>query len=169
MTTQKISQRGARGIQSLIFLASFILSALLALGSLSVTRVINTRAKLPPGGQALLPYFLSAQGLMTLVPLDLLLGAYACSVILVVFTLRILADAQLVAEENPERARALAGKSEKYIEWALNLLVFFIVFEFATVLTLFHVLFGDDYWPGIGICLAIAFVSKSAMRRITKV
>ena len=134
-----------------------------------MTRVLNARSKLPPGGQALLSYFLSAQGFLTLVPLDMLLVAYACSVVLVVFTLRILADAQLVAEENPERAQSLAGKAEKYIEWALNLLVFFIVFEFATVLTLFHALFGDDYWPGIAICFVIAFMARSAMRRITKI
>ena len=165
----KISQRGTRGIQSLIFLASFILSALLGLGSLSVSRVLDVRSKLPPGGSALLPYFLSTQGFLTLLPLDILLVAYACSVILVVFTLRILAEAQLAIEENPTHAQELAEKAEKHIELALNTLVFFIVFEFATVLTSLHILFEEDYWPVIGICLVVALASRSLMRRMTHI
>jgi len=167
ITTGKFSRRGTRGIQSLIFLASFILSAFLALASISVTRILDLRAKIPTN--ELLPFYVSAQGLLTFVPLDLLVLGYTFFVILVIITLRILADAQLATEDNLEHAQALADKAEKYIEWALNGLVFFIAFEFSSALTSLHILIGDNYWVAIAICVLVALIARSIMHRITHI
>ena len=163
----KFSQRGARGIQSLIFLASFILSAFLGLGSLSVSRAIAFRAKVD--SQSLWSYYISRQGLMTLVPLDLILLAYTTFVTLIVITLRVLVEAQLSVEENSERAQTLAGKAEKYIEIALYGLVFFIVFEFTSALTLLQSLIQDDVWPGIGICLITTLTVRLVIRKVAHI
>lgn len=165
VTTGKFSLRGTRGISSLIFLASFILSALLGLASISVSRVLDLRAKIPPN--ELLSYYVSVQGLLTLVPLDLLLLGYTFFVILVIITLRILADAQISAEEKPEQAQRLADKAEKYIERALNGLVFFIAFEFLSALTSLHILIEDNYWFAIAICLIVALIGRHIMHRMT--
>ncbi len=164
--TGKFSRRGTRGISSLIFLASFILSAFLALASISVTRVLGLRAKIPTN--ELLPYYVSTQGLLTFVPLDLMLLGYTFFVILVIITLRILADAQIATDDNPEHAQALAGKAEKYIEWALNGLVFFIAFEFSSALTSLHILIADNYWVEIAICVLVALIARSIMHRMTR-
>ena len=165
----KISQRGARGIQSLIFLASFILSAFLGLGSLSVSRVLAFRAKLPADGQSLWSYYVSPHGLMTLVPLDLIILAYTTFVTLVVITLRVLVEAQLSVEENPERAQTLAAKAEKYIEMALYGVVFFIILEFSTALTSLSILVQDNVWPGIGICVIATLTVRLVMRRVAHI
>jgi hypothetical protein len=164
-----ISQRGAQGVQSLIFLASFILSAFLGLASLSVSRLLGLREKLPAAGQSLSSYYVSIQGLLTLVPLDLILIIYTVFVILVVITLRVLVEAQLVVKEDPERAQALAGKAEKYIESALYGIVFFITFEFTTALTSLHALFDDNVWPGIGICVITTLTARAVMRRVAHI
>ena len=165
----KISQRGARGIQSLIFLASFILSAFLGLASLSVNRILRLRETLAAAGQLLSSYYVGIQGLLTLVPLDLMLLVYTAFVILVVVTLRILVEAQLSVEENPERAQALARKAEKHIESALNGVVFFITFEFTSALTSLHMLFGDNVWPEIGIYVIVTLTARAVMRRIAHI
>ena len=167
ITTGKFSRRGTRGIQSLIFLASFILSAFLALASISVTRILDLRAKIP--ANELSSYYVSSQGLLTFVPLDLLVLGYTFFVILVIITLRILADAQIAAEDSPEHAQALADRAEKYIEWALNGLVFFIAFEFSSALTALHILIEDNYWVAIAICILIALIARSIMHRITHI
>ena len=166
-TTGNFSRRGTRGISSLIFLASFILSAFLALASISVTRILGLRAKIPQN--ELLPYYVSPQGLLTFVPLDLLVLGYTFFVILVIITLRILADAQISAEDSPEHAQALAGKAEKYIEWALNGLVFFIAFEFSSALTSLHILIEDNYWAAIAICVVVALITRSIMHQMTHI
>lgn len=165
----KISQRGAQGIQSLIFLASFILSALLGLASLSVSRLMGLREKLPAPGQSLSSYYVSIQGLLTLFPLDLVLLVYTAFVILVVLTLRVLVEAQLAVNENPERAQTLAAKAEKYIEIALSGVVFFISFEFTTALTSLHTLAGDNVWPIIGICVITTLTARVVMRRVANI
>jgi hypothetical protein len=95
----------------LIFLASFILSAFLGLGSLSVSRALAFRAKVD--AQSLWSYYVSVHGLLTLVPLDLIIVAYTTFVTLVVITLRVLVEAQLSVEEKPERAQTLTAKAEK--------------------------------------------------------
>jgi hypothetical protein len=166
-TTGKFSRKGTRGISSLIFLASFILSAFLALASISVTRILDLRTKIPQN--ELLPYYISAQGLLTFVPLDVLVLGYTFFVILVIITLRILADAQIAAEDNPEHAQTLADKAERYIEGALNGLVFFIVFEFSSALTSLHILVQDNYWVAIAISILVALIARSIMHRITDV
>ncbi|MGA2784826.1 MAG: hypothetical protein ABSF09_09040 [Candidatus Bathyarchaeia archaeon] len=165
----KISQRGARGIQSLIFLASFILSAFLGLGSLSVSRVVAFRAKLQADGQSLWSFYVSVHGMLTLVPLDLMLLVYTSFVILVVVTLRVLVEAQLSIEENPERAQALAGKAERYIESALYGVVFFIIFEFTTALTSLQILVQDNVWPGIGICIIATLSTRLVIRKVAHI
>src|SRR5208337_2529372 len=165
--TGKFSRRGTRGVSSLIFLASFILSAFLALASISVTRILNLRAKIPQN--ELLANYVSAQGLLTYVPLDLLMLGYTFFVILVIITLRILADAQIATEDNPEHAQALANRAEKYIEWALNGLVFFIAFEFSSALTSLHILIEDNYWVAIAICILVALIARSIMHRMTHI
>ncbi len=165
----KISKRGARGIQSLIFVASFILSALLALGNLSVGRVLGMRAKLIASNQPLLPYYLSLQGLQTLVPLDLFLILYTASAILVVITLRVLAEAQLTVDEKPEHAQALAVKAGKYIEWALNGVVFFMALEFSSTLTSFYIIFQDNYWAAIMLCAGVALCARYLMHKVANI
>ena len=167
-SSKKISQRGTHGIQSLIFLASFILSALLGLGSLSVSRAVSVQSKFV-GSESLSNYYFSLEGFLTLVPLDLLLVAYACSIILVVFTLRILAEAQLLAEEDSDRARSLSERAEKYIEWALNALVFFVTLEFSSILAWMHIFFATDLWPVIAMCLSVALMARVIMRKKTNV
>jgi len=161
-----ISKKGARGVGSLIFVASFLLSALLALGSMSVSRIYGTRTRLLASGQPLLPYYLSVRGFLTLLPLDILLLAYTVCVILVVITLRILAQAQLTAEENPQHAQKLAAKAEKYIERTLNGVVFFMAFEFLTTLNSVYILFEDNFWPAIALCAAIAYFARYLMHRV---
>jgi hypothetical protein len=166
-TTGKFSRKGTRGIQSLIFLASFILSAFLALATLTVNRIVGLRAQLPPN--ELSSVYASVQGMLTFVPLDLMMLGYTFFVILVIVTLRILAEAQIAGDENLQQAQELAGKAEKYIEWALNGLVFFIAFEFSSALTWLHILADDNVWPAIAICILVALIARSVMHRITHI
>jgi hypothetical protein len=168
MATGKFAQRGTRGISSLIFLASFILSAFLALGTLTTNRALGLRASLP-GGQGLLQYYVSGEGLLTLVPLDCMLLIYTFFIILDIVTLRVLAEAQIAAEENPEHAQELAGKAEKYIDWALSGLVFFITVEFSSALSSLHILIVDNFWILLVISAKVAVIVRSIMHRITQV
>jgi hypothetical protein len=168
-TTGKFAQKGTRGISSLIFLASFILSAFLALGTLTTNRALGLRASIP-GGQGLLQFYVSGQGLLTLVPLDLILLIYTFFIILDIVTLRVLAEAQIAAEENPEHAQRLAGKAEKYIDWALSGLVFFITVEFSSALSSLHILIeGDNFWVLSAISVIVAMIARSIMHRLTDV
>jgi len=133
---------------------------------MSVSRVLGMRAKITASGQSLLTYYLSPRGFLTLFPTDLLLLAYTACVILVVITLRVLADAQLTVEENPEHAQKLAAKAERYIEWALNSVVFFMAVEFSSTLTSVFVIFEDNVWPAIAICGGVALCARYVMRKV---
>jgi hypothetical protein len=72
-------------------------------------------------------------------------------------------------EENLEHAELLAGKAEKYIEYALSGLVFFIAFEFSSGLSSLHILLDDDVWFGIAISVSAALIARYGIRKITHI
>lgn len=127
------------------------------------------RAKLLAAGQPLLQTYFSDQGFTTLLPLDLILVMYTVSIILMVVTLRVLAEAQLSVEENPERGQTLAAKAEKYIEWVLNAVVFFMALEYLSTLTSFYMIFQDSYWAAMVLCVIVALCARYVMRKVLKI
>jgi len=150
---------GKRTIQVLVFAAGLLIGPLLALGSTSIGRVNDYRpiwekaADLPPLDlfaprnfatmQAYLKYYFSPEGLVTLIPLDIVLIIYIGSVLLAIITIKLLAEAQLA--EDPNRVDALVLRADKYLGWILSLLIFFMILEYSTSVEFIQILTSGNF------------------------
>ena len=171
---------GKRTIQVLVFAAGLLIGPLLALGSTTIGRINDYRpvwekaAGLPPldlfaprdlaTTQAYLKYYFSPAGLVTLVPLDMILVIYIGSVLLSIVTIKILAEAQLA--EDPNRVDALVLRADKYLGWILSLLVFFMIFEYGSSVELLQILSSGNFLIFIAVGLASTAVVSYYIRRV---
>jgi len=171
---------GKRTIQVLVFAAGLLIAPLLALGSTTIGRINDYRplwekaAGLPAldlfaprdltTTQAYLKYYFSPPGLVTLIPLDIILVIYIGSVLLSIVTIKILAEAQLA--EDPNRVDALVLRADKYLGWILSLLVFFMIFEYGSSVELLQILSCGNFLIFIAVGLAATVVVSYYIRRV---
>jgi hypothetical protein len=171
---------GKRTIQVLVFAAGLLIGPLLALGSTTISRINDYRpiwekaAGLPPLDlfaprnaatmQTYLKYYFSPAGLVTLIPLDIILVIYIGSVLLAIVTIKILAEAQLA--EDPNRVDALVLRADNYLGWILSLLVFFMIFEYGTSVELIQILSSGNFLIFITVGLAATVVVSYYIRRV---
>jgi hypothetical protein len=180
-TPQLTSHPGRRSIQVLIFAAGLLISPLLALGSTTISRISNVRPLyekgLPPLNlfatkdptilKAYLDRYFSLQGLVTIVPLDLMILLYITSVMIAIITIKVLAEAQLT--DNPEHADALILKADKYLGWILSLLIFFMIMEYGSALEFLQILSSGNFLILLAIAAVATFiVSRFMTNAITK-
>ena len=180
-TPQLTTHPGRRSIQVLIFAAGLLISPLLALGSTTISRIIAVKpqwdrglppedmftAKDPATLKAYLDYYFSLRGLVTVVPLDLMLLLYIASVMIAIITIKILAEAQLT--DDPQRADALILKADKYLGWILSLLIFFMLMEYGSALEFVQILASGNFLILLAIvAAATCVVSRFMTNAITK-
>ena len=171
---------GKRTIQVLIFASGLLIGPLLALGGSTIGRINDYRsvwgkaAGLPPENlfglrdlatmQAYLKYYFSSDGLVTLIPLDIVMMIYIGSVLLAIVTIKILAEAQLA--EDPNRVDALVLRADKYLGWILSLLLFFMILEYGTEVEFLRILLSGNFLIFIILDLAATFAVSYYMRRV---
>ena len=125
-------------------------------------------AKEPTIMRAYIDAYFSFRGLLTVVPLDLVLLLYIASVMIAIVTIKILAEAQLA--EDPGRADALILKADKYLAWILSLLVFFMIFEYSSALEFMQLLSSGNLLILLALdAIAALVVSRFLQRAITTV
>ena len=158
-------------IQSLIFIAGFIFSSLLLVGSLSLGRIVAANLRIVANyNETQVSRYYFRGGLLTLLPWDLFMLAYVSTLFLALITLRVLAEAQRSLGQHLKRAEELTAKADKYVEWALTGTVFFTAFEFlSTPFFLRFVIFSTDFWPYLIICVGIALCVRHVMHRVINV
>jgi len=154
---------------------------LLALGGTTIGRINAIRplwerdlppqnmfaAKDPATLKAYLDNYFSFRGLITIIPLDLILLLYIASVMIAIVTIKILAEAQLT--EDLERADALILKADKYLGWILSLLIFFMIMEYASALEFVQILASGNFLILLAIVAGATFVvSRFMSNAITK-
>ena len=169
-------------IQVLIFAAGLLIGPLLSLGSSAISRILTVRAlwehDLPPMDlfsakeptimRAYIDAYFSFRGLLTVVPLDMVLLLYIASVMIAIVTIKILAEAQLA--DDPKRADALILKADKYLAWILSLLVFFMIFEYSSALEFMQLLSSGNLLILLALdAVAALVVSRFLQRAITTV
>jgi len=124
-------------------------------------------AKDPATLRAYLDRYFSFQGLMTIVPLDLVLLLYIASVMIAIITIKILAEAQLT--DDPQRADALILKADKYLGWILSLLIFFMIMEYSSALEFIQILTSGNFLILVAMSAVATFVvSRFMTNAITK-
>jgi len=171
---------GRRTIQVLIFAAGLLISPLLALGATTISRIAAERPiwqkGLPPEDlfipkdpatmKAYLNYYFSYQGLITIVPLDLMLVLYIASVMIAIITIKILAEAQLTDDQR--RMDTLILRADKYLGWILSLLIFFMIIEYSSSLEIVRILMSGNFLILFAIAAAASLaVSRFMSRAIT--
>jgi len=173
---------GRRTIQVLIFAAGLLISPLLALGSETINRMAAERPiwqkSLPPEDlfvpknaatmKAYLHYYFSYQGLVTVVPMDLMLLLYIASVMIAIVTIKILAEAQLTDDQG--KADTLILRADKYLGWILSLLIFFMFVEYGSSLEILRIIASGNFLIFLAISLVITLVvSRFMSNAITKI
>jgi len=124
-------------------------------------------AKDPATLKAYLDRYFSIRGLVTIVPLDLVLVLYIASVMIAIITIKILAEAQLT--DDPRRADGLILKADKYLGWILSLLIFFMILEYGSALEFVQILSSGNFLILLAMSLAATFVvSRFMTNAITK-
>lgn len=176
-TPRPVEHPGRRSIQVLIFAAGLLISPLLALGATTISRIAAERPiwqkglppedlfipKSPATMKAYLDYYFSYQGLVTVVPMDLMLVLYIASVMIAIITIKILAEAQLT--DDPQRMDVLVLRADKYLGWILSLLIFFMIMEYSSALEIVRILASGNFLILFGIDLATAVVVSRFMSR----
>jgi len=173
---------GRRTIQVLIFAAGLLIAPLLALGGTTIGRMAAERPVwqkgLPPEDlfipkdpatlKAYLDYYFSYQGLVTIVPIDLMLLLYIASVMIAIITIKVLAEAQLTDDQ--ERAEVLILRADKYLGWILSLLIFFMIMEYTSSLEILRILASGNFLLLLIIdAVATLVVSRLMTNAITKI
>jgi hypothetical protein len=179
---QPTEHPGRRTIQVLIFAAGLLISPLLALGSETINRMAAERPiwqkGLPPEDmfvpkdpatmKAYLDYYFSYQGLVTIVPMDLMLLLYIASVMIAIVTIKVLAEAQLTDDQ--EKADTLILRADKYLGWILSLLIFFMFVEYGSSLEILRIIASGNFLVFLAISLvATLVVSRFMSKAITKI
>jgi len=180
MSSGETSHPGKKTIQVLIFAAGLLIGPLLALGSTTIGRIDAYRptwiqaAGLPPEDmfapkslavmRAYFGYYFSYTGVLTLIPLDVVLLIYIGSVLLSVVTIKILAEAQLA--EDPNRVDALVLRADKYLGWILSLLFFFMIVEYSSSVEFVRILVSGNFLLFVIASLAATVVVSKFMRKL---
>ena len=163
---------GRAKIETLTFITGFIVTALLLVGSLQVPRLLNIVYTLEASYKVseIEALYLSSWGLFRLAPWDILSAVFIALLFLTVITLRVLAEAQAVRDEDRKLSDALVAKAEKYTEWSLVGTVFIMSMEFlSTIFILRYVVIQADVWLYLVLSLALAIIVHHLMRRVLKV
>jgi len=180
-TPQLSEHPGRRSIQVLIFAAGLLISPLLSLGGTTISRITAVRpiweqglppvniftAKDPTVLRAYFDRYFSYRGLITIIPLDLMLLLYIASVMIAIVTIKVLAEAQLT--DDPQRADALILRADKYLGWILSLLIFFMIMEYGSALEFIQILVSGNFLILLVITTAATLiVSRFMTKAITK-
>jgi len=123
--------------------------------------------KNPATLKAYLDQYFSYQGLVTIVPLDLMLLVYIASVMIAIITIKVLAEAQLTDDQ--QRMDMLILRADKYLGWILSLLIFFMIMEYSSALEFLRILVSGNFVILLGIdAVAALVVSHFMSETITK-